>query len=74
MSLLKGQLASADGPYVRADGSEVSLAYLEIVEVLFEANTSGEVYVQGLDSKNKVWILESSLTPVTNQIWRPPNV
>lgn len=74
MSLLKGQLASADGPYLRADGSEVSLAYLEIVEVLFEANTDGEVYVQGLDSKNKVWILESSLTPVTNQIWRPPNV
>lgn len=74
MSLAKGQLASADGPYIRADGTEVALAYLEVVEVLLPANTSGEVYVQGLDSKNKTWILESSLTPVTDQIWRPPNV
>ena len=71
MSLLKGQLASADGPYLRADGTEVALAYLEIVEVLVEANDVGEVYVQGLDSKNKTWILESSLTFITGQQWRP---
>lgn len=71
MSLIKGQLASADGPYLRADGTEVSLAYLEIVEILIEANDVGEVYVQGLDSKNKTWILESSLTLIQNQVWRP---
>jgi hypothetical protein len=71
MSLLKGQLASADGPYVRADGSESNLAYLEIVEILIEANADGEVYVQGLDSKKKTWILESSLTFITGQVWRP---
>lgn len=71
MSLIKGQLAAADGPYLRADGSEVSLAYLEIVEILIEANDVGEVYVQGLDSKNKTWILESSLTLIQNQVWRP---
>ena len=71
MSLIKGQLASADGPYVRADGTEVSLAYLEIVEILLEANADGEVYVQGLDSKKKTWILESSLTLIQDQVWRP---
>lgn len=71
MSLRKGQLAAADGPYLRADGTEVALAYLEIVEVLLEANEDGEVYVQGLDSKNKTWILESSLTFITGQTWRP---
>ena len=71
MSLIKGQLASADGPYLRADGSEVALAYLEIVEILKEANEVGEVYVQGLDSKNKTYILESSLTLIQNQVWRP---
>lgn len=71
MSLIKGQLASADGPYLRADGSEVALAYLEVVEILKEANEVGEVYVQGLDSKNKTYILESSLTLIQNQVWRP---
>lgn len=71
MSLIKGQIAAADGPYLRADGTEVSLAYLEIVEILIEANDVGEVYVQGLDSKNKTWILESSLTLIQNQVWRP---
>lgn len=71
MSLIKGQLAAADGPYLRADGSEVALAYLEIVEILQEANEDGEVYVQGLDSKNKTYILESSLTLIQNQVWRP---
>jgi hypothetical protein len=73
MSLLKGQLASADGAYIKADGTDANLAYLEIVEVLIEANADGEVYVQGLDSKKKTWILESSLTPITNQIWRQHN-
>ena len=71
MSLIKGQLAAADGPYLRADGTEVALAYLEIVEILQEANENGEVYVQGLDSKNKTYILESSLTLIQNQVWRP---
>lgn len=71
MSLKVGQLAAADGPYLRADGSEVSLAYLEVVEVLKADNGLGEVYVQGLDSKKKTWILESSLTLITGQTWRP---
>lgn len=71
MSLRKGQLAAADGPYLRADGSEVSLAYLEVVVILLEANENGEVYVQGLDSKKKTWILESSLTFIQGQVWRP---
>ena len=68
MSLQRGEYASADGPYLRANGDEVGLAYLEVVLVLKAANASGEVYVQGLDSKVKTWILESSLTP---QIARP---
>lgn len=68
MALTRGQYASADGPYVRADGTEVPLWYLETVIVLKPANENGEVYVTGLDSHNSVWILESSLTP---QIERP---
>lgn len=71
MSLIKGQLAAADGPYLRANGTEVALAYLEVVEILKEANADGEVYVQGLDSRNKTYILESSLTLITGQVWRP---
>lgn len=63
MSLARGEYASADGPYVRADGSEVPLWYLETVLVLKPANADGEVYVVGLDSHNRTWILESSLTP-----------
>lgn len=73
MSLQRGQYASADGPYVRADGSEVPLWYLETVIVLKPANAAGEVYVTGLDSHNSVWILESSLTPQTDRTpgWHP---
>lgn len=63
MSLKRGDLASADGPYIRADGTEVDLDYLEVVMCLKPANADGEVYVVGLDSKVKTWILESSLTP-----------
>lgn len=64
MSLKPGDLASADGPYIRADGSEVKeLKYREIVQVLNAANRNGEVYVVGFDSKKETWILESSLTP-----------
>lgn len=71
MTLKRGDLASADGPYLRADGTEVgALKYLEVVEVLKPANFDGEVYVVGLDSKAKVWILESSLTKITGQVWR----
>lgn len=70
MALKKGELAAADGPYIRADGTEIALAYLEIVEILKTANDDGEVYVVGLDSKNKTWILESSLTKIQGQVWR----
>lgn len=70
MALKKGELAAADGPYIRADGTEVALAYLEVVEILKAANDDGEVYVVGLDSKNKTWILESSLTKIQGQVWR----
>lgn len=73
MSLTRGEYASADGPYVRADGSEVDLWYLETVIVLAPANSDGEVYVTGLDSHNSVWILESSLTPQKERTpgWTP---
>lgn len=69
MSLAKYDLASADGAYIRADGSEVKDAkYLEIVMVLKTANDVGEVYVIGFDSKAEYFILESSLTPITGQV------
>lgn len=73
MSLVRGNYASADGPYLRADGSEVPLWYLETVIVLKPANADGEVYVTGLDSHRSVWILESSLTPQTTRPegWSP---
>ena len=68
MSLQYGDYASADGPYVRADGTEVKDAkYLEIVAVLKPANKVGEVLVEGFDSKKQYLILESSLTPITGQ-------
>jgi hypothetical protein len=67
MSLQFGDLASADGPYLRADGSLVDLDYLEIVYVLKPANADGEVYVVGWDSHEMTYILESSLTPITGQ-------
>lgn len=63
MSLERGDYAAADGPYLRANGTEVGLAYLEVVLVLKAANALGEVFVEGLDSRVKTWILESSLTP-----------
>lgn len=69
MALKRLDLASADGPYIRADGSEVKgVKYLEIVQVIKPANADGEVYVVGLDSHEEFWILESSLTPATNQV------
>lgn len=73
MSLKKGDWASANGPYVRANGDEVKvLKYLETVKVLAEANADGEVYVVGQDSHEKTWILESSLTYVPNENeWKP---
>ena len=66
MRIKKGELAAAVGPYVRANGKQVDLAYLETVQVIVEANKNGEVYVVGLDSQNKTWILESSLAA-----WKP---
>ena len=63
MPLNINDLASADGPYLRADGTEVALKYLEVVRVIKTANVSGEVFVVGLDSKLETLILESSLTP-----------
>lgn len=69
MSLAKYDLASADGAYIRADGTEVKgPKYLEIVMVLKEANADGEVYVVGFDSKEEFFILESSLTPIVGQV------
>ena len=66
MKLIKGQWASADGPYIRATGEEVkALVYKELVEVLVPNQGNGEVYVVGIDSQQKTWILESSLTPIT---------
>ena len=66
MKIKKGELAAAVGPYIRANGKQVDLAYLETVQVIVEANKDGEVYVVGLDSHNKTWILESSLAA-----WKP---
>ena len=64
-----GDLASADGPYVRANGTQVrALKYLEVVSVKAEANRHGEVLVVGLDSRQMVWVLESSLTLIPGQI------
>lgn len=73
MPLKRGDYAAADGPYLRANGQEVGLAYLEVVIVLKPANALGEVFVQGLDSRVKTWILESSLTPQTERPegWTP---
>ncbi len=72
MALKKSQLASAVGPYIRADGSETKgLAYMELVKVLIPVNDKKEVYVEGLDSHNKVWILESSLVSFPNKEWTP---
>lgn len=73
MSLQRGDYASADGPYLRANGNEVGLAYKEVVIVLKAANALGEVFVQGLDSRVKTWILESSLTAQTERPegWTP---
>lgn len=72
MALKKGQLASAVGPYVRADGTETKgLVYMELVKVLIPRKDNGEVYVEGLDSHEKVWILESSLVPFPNKEWTP---
>lgn len=73
MSLVRGEYAAADGPYLRADGTEVPLWYLEVVLVLEPANEDGEVYVVGLDSHYKGWILESSLTPRSDRPegWSP---
>lgn len=69
MSLNRLDLASADGPYVRADGTEVKqVKYLEIVQVLKSANADGEVYCLGLDSQEEFFILESSLTPIIGQV------
>ena len=69
MSLSKGTWASADGPYIRANGAEVKvLKYKEIVEILVEQQADGEVYVEGLDSKERTWILASSLTPVDGTV------
>lgn len=70
MKLSKGTWASADGPYRRADGTTVDLSYKEVVEILVEDQGNGEVYVQGLESKNKTWILASSLTPVDGTVWK----
>lgn len=70
MSLIKGQWASADGPYIRADGTTVDLKYKEVVEILVENQGNGEVYVEGLDSRTRTWILESSLTSIPNEIWK----
>ena len=70
MRIKKGELAAAVGPYIRANGKQVDLAYLETVQVIVEANKNGEVYVVGLDSQNKTWMLESSLAA-----WKPtPNL
>lgn len=72
MALSKGQLVSAVGPYVRADGSEVKeLKYMELVKVLVPRKPNGEVYVEGVDSHAKVWVLESSLVPFPNKEWTP---
>jgi hypothetical protein len=60
-----GDWCSADGPYLNTKGEVKNLAYLEIVEVKVAANMSGEVFVQGIDSRNKNWIFASSLTPIT---------
>jgi hypothetical protein len=66
MSLKKGDLASADGPYIMGpDGKEVKLIkYLELVKVLKEINKDGDVFVEGLDSHAKFWVKESALTKI----------
>jgi hypothetical protein len=66
MSLRKGDLASATGPYITGkDGTPVRvIKYLEVVKVLKERNNDGDVYVEGLDSHAKFWVKESSLTIV----------
>ena len=72
MALNKGDFASANGPYIRANGDEVKvLKYLEVVKVLVPDKGNGEVYVEGLDSHEKTWILESSLTFFDNNEWKP---
>lgn len=71
MKLIKGTWASADGPYIRADGTEIkTLKYKEIVEILIEDRGNGEVYIEGLDSRSRTWILASSLTPVDGTVWK----
>ena len=69
MSLKRNDLASADGPYIMGpDGVEVKpIKYLELVKVLKEANSDGDVYVEGLDSHARFWVRESSLTLVPDQ-------
>ena len=75
MGLSKGQLASADGPYIMGpDGVEVKLVkYLEVVKVLKEVNKDGDVFVVGLDSQAKFWVKESSLTAIVPEQteWKP---
>jgi hypothetical protein len=72
MALSKGEFASADGPYVRHDDTEVKeVKYLEIVKVLKEADLNGDVYVEGLDSHARFRIQESSLTFFANSEWKP---
>jgi hypothetical protein len=75
MGLSKGQLASANGPYIMGpDGVEVKLVkYLEVVKILAEVNKNGDVYVVGLDSHAKFWVKESSLTAIVPEQteWKP---
>ena len=73
--LLKGQLASANGPYIMGpDGVEVKIIkYLEVVKILKEVNKDGDVYVVGLDSQAKFWVKESALTAINPEQteWKP---
>ena len=73
--LLKGQLVSANGPYVMGpDGVEVKIIkYLEVMKILKEVNKDGDVYVVGLDSQAKFWVRESSLTAIVPEQteWKP---
>jgi len=63
-----GDLASADGPYVRADGTEVKpLKYLEVVSIKSDVDRAGEVLVVGLETHATVRVLASSLTRVQGQ-------
>jgi hypothetical protein len=74
VTLRKGDLASANGPYVSGpDNTEVKpIKYLETVKVLKEVNKDADVYVEGLDSHARFWVKETSLTLIPGNVeWKP---